>query len=70
MLEYLSADKFKEEKALEPDMEKYLEHVLELSLPLETRLMKKFEEFSNYAEDFAKKKFKKVPHVDRWSPTA
>jgi len=33
LLDYLSADKFKEEKALEPDMELYLEGILELNMP-------------------------------------
>jgi len=33
-------------------------------------MRKRFDEFVRAAEDFSKAKFKKVPHVDRWSPTA
>ena len=66
----MSADNYKTSTVLEPNFEEYAQRALGLKSTATERMHKKFAEMSREMEDWTKKKFKKVPYVDRWSVTA
>ena len=66
LLDWLSADNYKRDEVLEEPMQQYVERATGLRMPIEARIRKKFHETMLWSEEWTKKKFKKVPYVDRW----
>ena len=70
LLNWMSAENFKESEHLEDPLQQYVERATGLSMPLEARIRKWKGETILWAELWTKKQFKKVPYVDRWQPPA
>ena len=70
LLEFLSAENYLKSEVLEEPFEDYAQRALGLNMPINIRILKKFDEFVQWLEEYTKKKFKKVPYVDRWSASS
>ena len=70
ILEFMSADNWKDADVLEQNFEKWAERVLGFSMSYYDRCMKFFYENMEKSEKEVKKYFKKIPYADRWSPKA
>ena len=69
LLDFLSADNYKESTILEEDYEEYVYNVLDKHLSYSTKFKKNFEEFSFMIEEKTETMFKKVPLASKWTKT-
>ena len=70
LLDFMSADNYKESTILEDDFEEFVYNTLGKNLDYMTKMKKKFEEFSFLIEEKTEESFKKIPLASKWSKTA
>ena len=70
LLDFLSADNYKESTVLEEDFEEFVYNALGKNLDWTVKAKKKFEEFSYMIEEKTEESFKKIPMASRWTKTA
>ena len=70
LLDFLSADNYKESTVLEEDFEEFVYDALGKNLDWTVKAKKKFEEFSYMIEEKTEESFKKIPMASRWTKTA
>ena len=70
LLDFLSADNWMDAPVIEGNLDGYIQNVLDFDIGWYGWGMKKVGQFAEGAETFVKKKYKKVPYVDRWSVNA
>ena len=70
LLEFFSADNWMNAKVAADDLEKHIEIMLDLKIEWSEWFTKKYNEGHESAQNWIQKKFKKVPHLGKWSSDA